>query len=144
MAGTPNRNLNRYMKYELGIPRDERRRILRSANRATFRSMRVFGKDGLFFLALIAGLVAARLYAEVWLRRSGIDVPDIVLGGVVGGLAGGVGGLWVSRRARPIVFAELRARGHNVCQRCGYSRAGIEGADPCPECGTPSAPLSAH
>ena len=33
------------------------------------------------------------------------------------------------------VYAELRARGHDLCLGCGYLREGIAADTPCPECG---------
>lgn len=36
----------------------------------------------------------------------------------------------------PYVYKEMRARGHNVCQRCGYSQAELPAdVTRCPECG---------
>lgn len=32
------------------------------------------------------------------------------------------------------LYTELRARGHNVCPKCGYLRTGLEDTAPCPEC----------
>jgi hypothetical protein len=44
--------------------------------------------------------------------------------------------LFHNRRYRKLFYAELHARGHNVCPKCGYLRAGLEDTAPCPECGT--------
>jgi hypothetical protein len=53
--------------------------------------------------------------------------------------------LWQQRSGLPqCIYAELRDRGHDVCRQCGYLRNSLDGADPCPECGTPSAPLPVH
>lgn len=133
---SPGWNLKHYLKNELCLPKAEVRQITRAANQRSVRSIKLLSRDTAFVLGVVAAMAALLILLGVVLKRTGFYVPSPILSGLVGGIGGGLVGWWMAARARPFVFAELRRRGHNVCPKCGYLRAGLEDTQPCPECGT--------
>ncbi len=132
---SPGWNLQAYFKNELRLPKAEIREITKAANKESLGSIKILSKDTAVVLGMILALVACRVLLDFWLSRSGIHLPSAVFSGLVGGIGGGFVAWWMAARARPFVFDELRRRGHNVCPKCGYLRAGLEDPQPCPECG---------
>lgn len=75
---------------------------------------------------------------KVAFKIAGLGLPPVYSGAIAGGVGAVVPTLIIQARLPRYVFAELRARGHDVCLGCGYTRQGIDAADPCPECGSTS------
>tara|TARA_R110000782_G_scaffold30348_14_gene75652 strand:+ start:18790 stop:19227 length:438 start_codon:yes stop_codon:yes gene_type:complete len=130
---------NRFIPPELGLDAPTRRAVLKAAGDSWMFQTR----NGLRALAwFVGGLVAIVLVLVLFwplLKEAGLTS----LAGVVIYLPIATLWflflLWQQRNGLPQrVYTELRARGHDVCLGCGYTRQGIDAADPCPECGSTS------
>ncbi|MCK6476031.1 MAG: hypothetical protein L6Q35_04285 [Phycisphaerales bacterium] len=127
----------------LELSRSDRRLILRAAWRRWFRRPihAALYAAGLIVLMLtfmfLPGLFEAALGGHRWYLT-------LIWFGLY--LVGLFGVLWALRQWEfaPCVYAELRARGHEVCPGCGYVLTGLQPASQrtCPECGATGEALS--
>lgn len=104
------------------LPKDERRGLLRAANRSRRLSC--------VCAALVAGGLVAMPVVMLMVRHLGGNpvIWAVVVAGVLGGGIGWILGLALSDAA----FEELCRRNRSICRHCGYL---VGDHDPCPECG---------
>ncbi|MFK7883392.1 MAG: hypothetical protein AB8F26_04300 [Phycisphaerales bacterium] len=128
-------SMKAYLEKDVGLTSADRRDVLKCAGRTANKSLKAFSRDSLLILGVI--LLAGPVFGvvHVLVHISGINIPRVFINAIAGGIAGGFGAAFMARRMKPFVYAELRARGHNVCPKCGYLRTGLEDTAPCPDCG---------
>jgi hypothetical protein len=133
----------RFIPCELGLDAPTRRAVLKAAgDRWMFET-----RNGLRALAWFLGAIVVSVLVMVlfWplLKSTGLLPGNLVF--VPLGVCWILFLHWQRRNGLPqSVYAELRARGHDVCRGCGYIRTGLDPLALCPECGTRSAPLPVH
>ncbi|GEM_PF-2763959 len=128
-------SIKSYLEKDIGLPTKDRRDVVRAAYRAKNRSAKAFSRESLLFVGAILLAVVAFAVVSVLLSVAGIGLPRILTHAVAGGSAAAITSVVVAYQVKPYVYAELRARGYNVCPECGYLRTGLNDTAPCPECG---------
>lgn len=129
-------SLSNYLTQEIGLSRVERAGVLASARRASMRDLSgSLRGTGLLMLSVWAGFVVFAL-VKVGFKIAGSGLSPVWTSMMAGGIGAIVPSLFVQHRLPRFVYAELRARGHDVCAGCGYIRTSLECQIPCPECGS--------
>lgn len=131
-----------YIEPELALDKTQRKVIHRDAwrlwlgNRWNLFIYIIYIPLGLLVMIIardLLGLLASTIDA------GGLAYKGARIAGLVLGLAGYfvLGGVILQRwRFAPCVWRSLRARGHDVCPRCGYWLRDLpDDEDRCPECG---------
>lgn len=89
---------------------------------------------GLLLLSILGGLFVFAL-VKVIFKITGTRLSPVWISMMAGEIGAIVPSLFVQHCLPRFVYAELRARGNDVCPGCGYPRRGLSEADACPECG---------
>ncbi len=130
----------RHIPPELPLNRWQRKAIAAEAQMAWMRhgknGPKLFASLMLLLIGMICGLVVLyRLHrSHGWMDLSTAFIMVWICGSSL------MLWCWRERTLPGFVFAELRARGHDVCLGCGYVRHGLNTDAGCPECGAVSRP----
>jgi hypothetical protein len=117
------------------IPTADRQAAMRAAARRCIDVRRLRAIDVAVLVLPAIGAIVVGLAVNRALIAAGFSPSGVAFGFASGLLYVGFGALVYRRRYTRLVFEELRARGHDVCPKCGYFRSGIADDSPCPECG---------
>ena len=116
----------------LGLSRRERRAVIDAAWKRWMKHPWNAGLHGALSIGALVGVGVVQALAEMMHNEDGWYHTVFWL--VV--KAGVLVAVFLTLRRRgygPYVYEELRARGHDVCGKCGYLIEGLDGV--CPECG---------
>lgn len=128
-------SLSNYLMHEVGLNKAERVEVVASARHASMRELsRSMRGMGFLLLSIGAGFVVFAL-VKVGFKIAGVGLSPVWTSMMAGGIGAIVPSVFVQHRLPRFVYAELRARGHEVCLGCGYVRRGLADSDACPECG---------
>lgn len=111
--------LGKYLNELPGLSRAERSEVLTRARRASMNDLSKSSRGiAIFTLAIFGGFVAFAI-VKVAFKIAGLGLPPVYSGAIAGGVGAVVPTLVIQARLPRYVFAELRARGHDVCLGCG-------------------------
>lgn len=128
-------SLSEYLTDQIGLTRVQRAEVLSRARRASMKDLSQSLRGiGLFILSIWAGFVVFAI-VKVIFKIAGTGLSPIWTSAIAGGLGAIMPSLFMQHRLPRFVYAELRARGHDVCRACGYLRRGLAEETACPECG---------
>jgi hypothetical protein len=117
-----------YVPIESGLPRRERKRILKP----------IFKRHvGLLIPAVYGGMAGLAFGSLILLGRRIAPFPIVFLYVMLFSLALNFAmGFLLARRTGPSIYRELRERGIDLCSKCNYDLHGLGGnVTACPECG---------
>lgn len=120
---------------DAAIPEEERAAAMRAARKRCIDYKRLSVLDVVVLIVPAIGALLVMLAVNRALARFGMDPSGVPLGIASALLYTGTAALVYRHRYVRYVYEELRARGHDVCPKCGYFRQGLNPTATCPECG---------